>query len=60
MMTACDLGAITKPWPIQRKIAQLVTTEFFDQVLFLFIWRGPAQQLYCSGQTVAVVSLLPG
>jgi len=31
MMTACDLGAITKPWPIQQKIAKLVTTEFFHQ-----------------------------
>jgi hypothetical protein len=31
MMTACDLGAITKPWPIQKKIALLVSTEFFHQ-----------------------------
>jgi len=31
MMTACDLGAITKPWPIQQKIAQLVSSEFFFQ-----------------------------
>ena len=32
MMTACDVGAITKPWPIQQKIAKLVTQEFFNQV----------------------------
>ena len=32
LMTACDLGAMTKPWPIQQKIASLVATEFFNQV----------------------------
>uniref|UniRef100_A0A4W3GRN9 Phosphodiesterase n=1 Tax=Callorhinchus milii TaxID=7868 RepID=A0A4W3GRN9_CALMI len=31
LMTACDVSAITKPWPIQRKIAELVATEFFEQ-----------------------------
>jgi len=31
LMTACDLGAMTKPWQIQQKIAQLVATEFFHQ-----------------------------
>ncbi|CAG0886388.1 unnamed protein product [Darwinula stevensoni] len=31
LMTGCDLAASTKPWPIQYKVAQLVTTEFFDQ-----------------------------
>ncbi|XP_076322626.1 dual 3',5'-cyclic-AMP and -GMP phosphodiesterase 11A-like [Tachypleus tridentatus] len=31
LMTACDLGACTKPWPIQQKVAKLVTDEFFDQ-----------------------------
>ena len=30
-MTACDLGAITKPWDIQQKIATLVSDEFFYQ-----------------------------
>ena len=30
-MTACDLGAITKPWPTQEKIAGLVSSEFFYQ-----------------------------
>ena len=38
MMTACDLGAITKPWPIQQKIAKLVTTEFFHQVLYITMY----------------------
>lgn len=31
LMTACDLSAITKPWPIQQRIAELVAAEFFDQ-----------------------------
>jgi hypothetical protein len=25
------LGAITKPWPIQKKVAKLVAHEFFEQ-----------------------------
>ncbi len=32
MMTACDLAAITKPWDIQKKVANLVSAEFFFQV----------------------------
>ncbi|CAG0919860.1 unnamed protein product [Notodromas monacha] len=31
LMTACDLAACTKQWDIQRRVAYLVTTEFFDQ-----------------------------
>lgn len=31
LMTACDIGAITKPWDVSRKVADLVVTEFFDQ-----------------------------
>ena len=31
MRTACDVAAITKPWKIQKEIAQLVTAEFFEQ-----------------------------
>merc|ERR1719350_1298439 len=31
LMTACDLGAITKPWETQQKIATLVSDEFFYQ-----------------------------
>ncbi|XP_064594905.1 dual 3',5'-cyclic-AMP and -GMP phosphodiesterase 11-like isoform X2 [Liolophura sinensis] len=31
MMTACDVSAITKPWGIQQKVAQLIATEFFEQ-----------------------------
>ncbi|KAJ3591853.1 hypothetical protein NHX12_006984 [Muraenolepis orangiensis] len=31
LMTACDLGAVTKPWQISRKVAELVTNEFFEQ-----------------------------
>ncbi|KAK2193573.1 hypothetical protein NP493_11g02015 [Ridgeia piscesae] len=31
MMTACDVAAITKPWEIQKDVAQLVANEFFEQ-----------------------------
>lgn len=31
MMTACDVAAITKPWEIQQKVAELVASEFFEQ-----------------------------
>lgn len=31
LMTACDVCAITKPWPVQRRVAQLVAEEFFAQ-----------------------------
>ncbi|XP_048340427.1 dual 3',5'-cyclic-AMP and -GMP phosphodiesterase 11A [Sphaerodactylus townsendi] len=31
LMTACDLGAATKPWEISRQAAELVTNEFFEQ-----------------------------
>lgn len=30
-MTACDVGAIAKPWEVQHKVAKLVADEFFDQ-----------------------------
>lgn len=31
LMTACDIAAITKPWEVQRVVAQLVASEFFEQ-----------------------------
>lgn len=31
LMTACDLAAITKPWDVERRIAELVASEFFEQ-----------------------------
>lgn len=31
LMTACDIAAITKPWEIQRVVAELVASEFFQQ-----------------------------
>lgn len=31
LMTACDVAAITKPWPIQHRTAELVASEFFQQ-----------------------------
>lgn len=31
LMTACDVAAITKPWEIQKRVAELVTKEFFEQ-----------------------------
>ena len=30
-MTACDVAAITKPWAIQRRVANMVASEFFEQ-----------------------------
>ncbi|CAG0883666.1 unnamed protein product [Cyprideis torosa] len=30
-MTACDIGAITKPWSTQKRVAELVAGEFFEQ-----------------------------
>ncbi|KAM7538567.1 hypothetical protein Aperf_G00000053950 [Anoplocephala perfoliata] len=31
MMTASDVSASTKPWPVQKKTAELVSNEFFEQ-----------------------------
>ncbi|CAG0919146.1 unnamed protein product [Notodromas monacha] len=31
LMTACDIAAITKPWSVQRRVAELVASEFFEQ-----------------------------
>jgi len=31
LMTACDISAICKPWPIQQRVAHLVAEEFFQQ-----------------------------
>ncbi|XP_034474933.1 dual 3',5'-cyclic-AMP and -GMP phosphodiesterase 11 isoform X1 [Drosophila innubila] len=30
-MTVCDLSAITKPWEIEKRVADLVSSEFFEQ-----------------------------
>lgn len=32
LMTLCDLNAISKPWNLQRQIAEKVTQEFYAQV----------------------------
>lgn len=31
LMTAADLGAVTKPWIVHRKVSQLVAEEFWEQ-----------------------------
>lgn len=31
MMTACDMAAISKPWKIQKRVANMVANEFFEQ-----------------------------
>lgn len=31
LMTACDVAAITKPWEIQKRVATMVASEFFEQ-----------------------------
>ena len=30
-MTACDVAAITKPWEVQKRVAMMVASEFFEQ-----------------------------
>ncbi|KAL1115639.1 hypothetical protein AAG570_005929 [Ranatra chinensis] len=30
-MTVCDLAAITKPWHVEKRVADLVSSEFFEQ-----------------------------
>ena len=55
MMTACDVSAICKPWEVQKSVAQLVASEFFEQgdlerqelhqepVVSCFVCRPPTQ-----------------
>ena len=31
MITGCDLSAITKPWEVQRMVAEKIASEFFNQ-----------------------------
>ncbi|KII62873.1 cGMP-specific 3',5'-cyclic phosphodiesterase [Thelohanellus kitauei] len=31
LMTACDISGVSKPWNTQKRIASLVTEEFFQQ-----------------------------
>lgn len=31
LMTACDIAAITKPWSVQKAVAELVMSEFHHQ-----------------------------
>lgn len=31
LMTVCDLAAITKPWDVEKRVADLVSSEFFEQ-----------------------------
>ena len=30
-MTACDVSAVTKSWNTQKRVAEMVTNEFFEQ-----------------------------
>ena len=32
LMTAADLGSVTKPWPVHRHVSQLLAEEFWIQV----------------------------
>jgi hypothetical protein len=34
LMTACDIAAITKPWPVQKVVADLVMSEFYQQGMY--------------------------
>ena len=31
LMTAADLGAVTKPWSVHRHVSQLIAEEFWKQ-----------------------------
>lgn len=31
LMTACDLSATCKPWRIQKRVAEMIASEFFEQ-----------------------------
>lgn len=31
LMTVCDLAAISKPWEVEKRVAELVSAEFFQQ-----------------------------
>ena len=31
LMTAADLGAVTKPWTVHRHVSQLIAEEFWKQ-----------------------------
>ena len=40
LMTACDLGAITKPWPIQKKVKNGISkssSNVVDEIPFICI-----------------------
>ena len=39
LMTACDLGAITKPWPIQKKVSQNCKKIHYDMYSTFRIYR---------------------
>ena len=34
LMTAADLGAVTKPWSVHRHVSQLIAEEFWKQGKF--------------------------
>ena len=35
LMTAADLGAVTKPWSVHRHVSQLIAEEFWKQGYYL-------------------------
>lgn len=45
LMTASDLAASTKPWSVQKRVAELVTAEFFAQVIAQLF---PSFQNHCT------------
>ena len=32
LMTACDVSAMCKPWDVQYRVVNLISSEFFEQV----------------------------
>ena len=38
LMTAADLGAVTKPWAVHRHVSQLIAEEFWKQGLPFYLF----------------------
>ena len=39
LMTAADLGAVTKPWAVHRHVSQLIAEEFWKQGYYLICFK---------------------
>ena len=46
LMTAADLGAVTKPWTVHRHVSQLIAEEFWKQGLPFFCFNDCIESTY--------------